>query len=270
MVVRAARRTRRFRTEDDVKQGRIIHYNRDGGHGIVSVDCRQYPFEIGHWRADYAPELNMEVGLLLDEAGAVEDVVPCCAVFPRLAQPDAACTCPPQPWLVLVRRRAACAVRSVLGSIGWMPLAGFALFAVAMLLGDAASAAVLGSRVGGSLYAMLAHGGLSALVWLSALALVLPCLWRDRLAWLGFLLPLASVVLALFSLFNEYGALAESLRGLSDAVGASVPAVAPARAFLGQLTLGLPFYLALAASVALALFGASRFRGHPPARHPAA
>jgi len=149
-------------------------------------------------------------------------------------------------------QQAAARAVSIKARLGVPVLAGYAVYAGATVFANFATVRVMGMGGGATLYELstvLARAGgsgaLNFLLWLSWLSLAVPVFWTARKAWLAHCLPLATVLLCLYSVYRsvsdmqaQMGRLLGSgnLPGLSD-----------------FLSFGAGFYLCLLAGLGLAI-----------------
>ena len=189
-------------------RGRIIHYNGNDGRGLIAADNRQIPFEIGHWRSDTAPAVNLVVELAMtgDSLDAVTRVADDVLLKEKAGQfasklgtaggaalqsiKDAA---PPnaaasafggwrllgKPLLIAHGSFVLAALLLPFISINWMGLGGKSF----SLTGLSEASEAMGASVGGALWP-----------WMAILSIALPVFWRNRLAWLALVLPLFAAI----------------------------------------------------------------------------
>lgn len=250
-------------------RGRIIHYNGNDGRGLVAADNRQLPFEIGHWRSETAPAVNMVVELSL--AGDALDAV--------TRVPDE----------VLLKEKAS-QLAGRLGTAGGAALqslrdaapasatgpalAGWQLLGKPLLIthGVFVAAALflpylsvespfgIGSRsfsltgLSEASEAMGASVGGAFWTWLGILSIALPLFWRNRAAWLALLLPLFATVKPGIDLLLAAGKASDAM---SDALGADVGRQI-ARQIAEMLHVGFGAWVCAFTALALAAIGLKR------------
>lgn len=268
-----------------VQRGKIISSQADGG--IVSIGGNQSRFLLEqHWRSDAVPRLDMAVDVEFDEAGALRVVraVPEAELakeeLKRMSEQagKAAVQLAGQAsaiGLPIARKVAAemgvptlVACAAVL--VGWMFLniltvhifgnnyQGFTFYDVLRLVNnvehlDVSSISNWGNA-GAGIYGFLCYAALAAVA--------APHLVRTRHAWLGYTAPLLfmaatllGIYLKLRSSLNESAAQMQALGG--SRMGEIVNEMSAQ--MMKAVSLGLGFYVALAAAAFLAGRGALKF-----------
>ena len=249
-------------------RGRIIHYNGNDGRGLIAADNRQLPFEIGHWRSDTAPAVNVVVALTmagdaLEAVARVPDDVLLKEKASHLAGKlgtaggaalqslkDATPAGMPgtsvgalqvlgRPLLVAHGTFAFAALMLPFLSIDPLGLGGKSF----TLAGLSEASEAMGTSVGGALW-----------VWLATLSIALPVFWRTRLAWLALLLPLFATLKPGIDLAL---AASKATRGLNDSFESQLQRQIVEQ-LLGALQIGFGAWVCVLAALVVAAFGLKR------------
>ena len=226
-------------------RGRILQYNPNEGTGIVVADGQQHKFALAAWKGETVPTVGKTVDLVLAD-GQVQSVT--------LVPDD-----------VLLREKTAELTGKLSGMVGAAGGAGgiggtlvakfgkailisYGVFLIATLFLPAINMPMIGGesmfKLAGMMAAMGGGGGVKFLLILSYLCIAVPFFWPDKRGWLALLLPLLTVLWALFSARKATGGPMGGGGSLGDVFG----------------ILGVGFYLAIVAAVVLAVSGFNRFR----------
>jgi hypothetical protein len=242
-------------------RGRIIHYHGADGHGLISADGKQFSFGIADWRGAIAPALNALVEfepegdraatiyLVSDEAQLREKAGELAGKLGAMGNfaiahgsKHAAALTEAAPWKrietpVLIAHLAFCFGALFFTFVGTRFGQSYTLAGLSKLFEQ------MGASAGGGL-----------LVWLAILSILLPMLWRHRLAACALFLPLLATVKPMWDFRRAFGA-------AFGAGGDRLPA-AMSRAMNEQisqmLSIGLGAWICVLAALVLAAFALRR------------
>ena len=255
-------------------RGKIIQYNGADGSGTLVADGKQYRFALDAWRGDNAPAVNKVVDVSLEgetvsavtavgddvllkekaselggKLGSLLNKIP--AQTSSAAGTAAIASGPPTEGSA---PGGAIGANSIIERYGKLVLGAYALFLLGTLAFNAISMSMLGQGVGRSLFdiaSMMSQlggsgGGMIKVLLLFAYAsIAAPLFWRDRRAWLALSVPLLAVLWAIFSALHAINSIGG---GYGEDMGE-------------MFSLGLGFYLSIAAALVLAGAGVKRFLG---------
>lgn len=257
-----------------IQRGRIVAY-QTSGQGTVSVAGAMHAFDVvRHWRSESAPALNTLVDISFGDDGQVEQLV--IVSTQQQTQEDAkrAAEKAKQKGLEVWGNARAVLGVNVLASLGALIVGAFMLNTINIRLFASVSRSywqLLGLSADSlENLSNAMNGGFTAaqfffLVALAACAATM--LVRDPKAALGKCAPLLFIVLhGVMLYFKITSSIADASAAAGSFGGARAGAMADqmVKEMLAQvmhgLSLGLGFYVVLAASIALACFGYSEYR----------
>lgn len=236
-------------------RGTVIQYNGNDGKGIVSAEGQQFNFAIQDWRGEVAPIVNgvVDVDLANNEVK-------------RLS---------PVPDDVLMKEKAndlanrlgavggslgasgAELGKNVLTRIGTPAAMAYATFLISSLGFGFVTIRFFGEHsvtlfnLADSLSGMGLGGSGKFWLVLSYLTLFVPVFWKDKRAWLAFLIPALVLLKMGWDVYSAYSG-ATAQMGAFFGGGAS-------RQMSNAVTFGLGFYLCLASSGFLAWSGFRKY-----------
>ncbi|MGB5353983.1 MAG: hypothetical protein WBN32_10270 [Woeseia sp.] len=273
-------------------RGRVLR-DTAGGEGLLSIEGIQYPFRLeGMWRSDLAPKANMPVDVEFDDGGAIAAIR---VVDTAAAAREQAAKVAAQAGVVAkqageVARQAAAefrakgmpAVTAYAQVIGVRTLVAMALLFVGWFFLAVVSVDLLGDRMSATYYDLMRvlnnpqHGlatiarqsragaGFYGFVTIAVLlAPLLPYLLKTRRSWLAHCAPATWMLLAvLIGGWKVNSSISEAQRQFGAFGGNELGGMA--RQFmkeaLGAMSMGLGFYLSIAAAGYLAFVGLKRYR----------
>ena len=242
------------------QRGKLLTYDAATGNGLVALiggaNTAKLPFAIDAWQSAEPPQVGMVVDVISDQNRV--DFRPVAEVdlmkekfgglgqrlsqsVEKTLQSDGA-------------QQTTLTANALANRLGKTALAGYAVYAAATVFVNFATVRVMGMGGGTSLYdlsTLMAQAGggsgLRFLLWLSYLSLALPLFWQNRKAWLAHAMPLATVLLCLYSVKS---ALSDMQNQMGQILGSrNTPS------FSDFFSFGAGFYLCLLAGVVLAVHG---------------
>ncbi|SDE39941.1 hypothetical protein [Paraburkholderia lycopersici] len=266
------------------RRARVLR-DASAGDGLLSADGRQYPFSLeSHWRSDVAPAVNMAVDARFSPAGELIDVRAVSEAAQQQETLNAAVNEAREVathTLARLRSTGAPVATAFVGRVGYANLAAIALLALGWFAFDTISIRITSvSSIGLTFYDMLralhsmndiaglegatrgSAGFYGLLAWASLALCVAPFFVDARRLWLGLASPLAFGLAVAAGLYWKISTAMSALAGGNDEVSqlASGYARELAAEMFKALSFGFGFYLALAASVFLAVRGVMRYR----------
>lgn len=242
------------------QRGKLLTYDAATGNGLVALiddaSTSKLPFAIDAWHSAEPPRVGMVVDVIPGNGTpGFRPVAEADLVKEKLGHLG-------QQWTRTVEqtlagdsaRLATSKAASVSARLGKTALAGYAVYAGATVFANFATVRVMGMGSGTTLYdlsTVLAQtgggSGLRFLLWLSYASLALPLVWTDRKAWLAHCMPLAAVLLCLYSVKS---ALSDLQQRMGQLLGAG-----NAPSFSDFLSFGAGFWVCLLAGAVLAIHG---------------
>lgn len=263
------------------------------GEGLLSIEGTQYPFRLeGMWRSDLAPKANMAVDVEFDDGGAIAAIR---AVDPTAAAREQAAKLAAQAGVAArqagdiakqaaaeMRAKGLPAVTAYAQVVGVKTLVAMALVLVGWFFFAIVSVDFFGDKVSATFYDLMRvlnnpQNGLATIARQSSagaglygfltivvlLAPLLPHLLKTRRAWLAYCGPAAWMLLAvLVGAWKISSSISEAKRQFGGFGGNELGRMA--REFmkeaLSAVSMGLGFYLSVAAAGYLAYVGVKRYR----------
>ncbi|MGH8191213.1 MAG: hypothetical protein ACREP2_07175 [Rhodanobacteraceae bacterium] len=145
----------------------------------------------------------------------------------------------------------AVTVNAIIERYGKLMLGAWVLFLLGTLAFNAVSMSMMGASMGKSMFDIAslmsqvgAGGGgmIKVLLLLGYASIAVPLFWRDRRAWLALVIPLLTVLWAVFSVGHTVSSLGDNISG----------------GMFDAFNLGFGFYLSLASAIVLAVLGVKR------------
>ena len=272
-------------------RGRVLR-DTASGEGLLSIDGTQYPFRLeGMWRSDLAPKTNMAVDVEFDDGGAIAAIR---AVDPTAAAREQASKFAAQAGVAAkqageVARQAASEIRAkglpaltaYAQVVGVKTLAAMALVLVGWFFLAIASIDFFGDKVSATYYDLMrvlnnpqngiatiarqsrAGAGFYGFLTIAALlAPLLPHLVKGRSTWLAYCAPAAWMLLAvLVGAWKVSASISEAKRQFGS-FGGELGGMASEfmKEAINAMSIGLGFYLSVAAAGYLAYVGLKRYR----------
>lgn len=260
------------------KRGKILR-DTSGGAGLLMIEGQQFPFTLeGMWQSEQAPRTGMTVEAQFADDGTIAGLAPVSDAQLAREQSELA--------LAAARAKGGALASGLVARLGVPTLAAlaalaagwFALNTVVVNVGPQFSLGLSFWKLLGILNAPMGllsslngGGGGSAGMYglfavLALLAPAAPHVWNDRRAHLGGLMPLVWMLFIAFMFYNGIGSAVSDARGAAASFGGAAAGDMVAgmqqsmlREAMRAISLGVGFYLALAASVYFAVTGAIKF-----------
>ena len=235
--------------QEGTMRGKILQYNGSDGRGIIVIDGVQHQFGIAAWKGDTAPVVGKTVDVTVAN-GQVESVA---LVGDDVLLKEKTAELTGKLGAIvgdLSKGGAAGAGGTIMGFYGRNLLIAYVVFLLGTIFFNAISINFLGTSQGQPLWdlakmmdAFGGAGGIKAGLLLSYVSFAVPFFWRDKRAWLTQLLPVLTVLYALYKGTRMMGGMGggEGGPGLFD-------------------ILGLGFYISLAAAVYIALAAFKKYK----------
>jgi len=203
-------------------RGRIIHYNATEGKGLVATADRQFPFEIGHWRTDVAPTTNTVVELQFEDERVasvrrVSDDVLLREKASELASRLGALGVHAAEGEPANRARAAS--RLLAERVGRPALIAQGAFAIGALMfsfvsinaGYGIPQSVSLARLSGLASSLGTSVGSEVLVWAGIASVLVPMVWKHRVAWLALVVPLIATLKPVWDIRSQVEAMSTGM-----------------------------------------------------------
>lgn len=247
-------------------RGRIIHYNANDGKGLIAAEGHQHPFDISLWASDTAPAVNhtVTVELVEGQLAKVERVSD--NVLLKEAASDFASKAGEFGQNIGANLGAASSSdgRSIIEKLGKPVLIAYAAFLIGSTIFNYLVIDIMGiQQVGKSLFNLselpqFTSGSQingSAFAVLALLSILLPIFWQKRWSWLALLMPLIATLNPIYSIASAVLKFSRQMGGNPMADKMSEQMI---KQMMEMVSLGLGFWLCIAASIVLALIGVKR------------
>lgn len=259
------------------KRGKILR-DTNAGPGLLMIEGKQYPFTLeGMWQSEHAPRTGMAVEVDFDQGGVISSIVSLPESQLAREQADLA--------FATAKAKGTELAGNIVARVGIPTLAGLGVLAGAWFVLNTVSVQVGPSyKVGLSFWKMLAvlnnpagvlasFGGVSSgagiygfLAVLALMAPLAPQFWHDRRAHLGALMPLLLMLFVALMAYSGISSGVSEAQGAANGFGGAAAAQmvaemqnSMAREALRAISLGVGFYLSLAASLYFAATGGIKF-----------
>ncbi len=272
-------------------RGRVLR-DTAGGDGLLSIEGTQYPFRLeGMWRSDLAPKANMPVDVEFDDGGAIAAIR---AVDSAAAAREQAAKVAAQAGVAAkqageaakqaaaeFRAKGLPVVTAYAQLVGVKTLVTMALLLVGWFFLATVSVDLMGDKMSATFYDVMRvlnnpQNGLATIARQSRagagfygfltiivlLAPLLPHLLKTRRSWLAYCAPatwmLLAVLIGAWKVNSSISAAQRQFGGFGNELGGM------AREFmkeaLNAISMGLGFYLSVAAAGYLVYVGLKRYR----------
>lgn len=245
------------------QRGKLLTYDAATGNGLVALmggtSAAKLPFAVDTWQSAEPPQVGMVVDVISDQdkidfrpVAEVDLMKEKLGNFGQQLSQSVGKTLHSD-----AAQQTALTATSFVDRLGKPTLVGYAVYAAASVFVNFATVHVMGLGGGTSLYDLStvmaqagAGSGLRFLLWLSYLSLAVPLFWPNRKAWLAHTMPLATVLLCLYSVNS-------ALSDMQNQMGQLLGSRHTPR--LGDfLSFGTGFYVCLLAGGVLAVHGAMK------------
>jgi hypothetical protein len=267
-------------------RGKIIR-DTSAGNGIISINGKQYPFSLEeHWKSDTTPKTEMVVDVELnsdDTISTVQAVTQNDLVKEQLGRVSEAAQQMAKEMLAKSSATGLPMAKQVTAAVGIPTLVALSAVFIGWVFMNTFSIHVYGDHHEGisfygimklinnsdQLNAQVLGGGASGgagfygfLVYLSVLLPLVPHIIKNRNAWLAYTAPLALMLTTLFTVYWKIkSGFSDSAEGMRALGGGRIADIASEMfsAMMKAVSMGMGFYIALAAAGYLAARGIFKF-----------
>lgn len=274
-----------------ISRGRVLR-DTASGDGLLSIDGTQYPFRLeGMWRSDLAPKANMAVDVEFDDGGAIASIR---AVDPAAAAREQAAKLAGQAGVAAnqagdvakqfaseFRAKGLPALSAYAQVVGIKTLVAMSLVLVGWFFLASASIDFFGDKVSATFYDLMRvlnnpQNGLATIARQSSagagfygfltivalLAPLLPHFLKIRSSWLAYCAPAAWMLLAMLVGAWKVNSSISAAQRQFGSFGGEIGGMA--REFMNEvvsaISMGMGFYMSVAAAAYLAYVGVKRYR----------